>query len=317
MNSNGQQSQFEMDRPIDAFQSLAHPDRIRIISTLAETDCRDSPGLTYSTLQDRVGITDNGRLNYHLNYLIDHFVEKIDDSYVLRSPGRHAYQTVVAGQFSDWSRSASFSTNSKCCECGTTLHAFYYYDHVLYIECPDCGSQFLSETFPPNGVAQRSHENLLRAVNQYVRRNIVLLSHSICPDCSGLIMTDVTTTPREYQPSDCRPLRFAFVHECETCHMIRTTTVGETLLSNSQVIAFYHDHGIDIMNQYVWELEFAATDHLTRIRSRDPWRFEIRPQIGNHELVVVIDEDTSVSGVSRYTKFTVRDAWYQNSVDNE
>ncbi|SDG10841.1 hypothetical protein SAMN05216218_11556 [Halorientalis regularis] len=147
------------------------------------------------------------------------------------------------------------------------------------------------------------------AVDAVYRQTVSSLGDGVCPRCRGRVTVDATTDgwSRDQGP---RSLTYGFEYACRDCGGRWTTTVGETVLDHPAVAAFYHDHGVDLRDSHVWELEFAATDHDTRVRSRDPLRLELRPRCGNDELVLVVADDGSVVRNSRHTKFTARDTWF-------
>jgi hypothetical protein len=298
------------DPPAAVFQTLAHPIRERVLATLAAAD----DGLRYEPLRERVDVGDNGKFNYHLGELRDRFVERRDGRYHLTSVGQRAHELVAAGTLGTVRTGRTFETRSSCLECGARLEATY--DGVTFrLDCPACGSCFRSVRFPPGGVATRDDEALLDAVDTAVRRDLSSLGRGVCPRCAGRVAVDATTA--DWRRGDGpRSLAFGFEYDCRECRAGWTATAGEVVLDHPAVVGFYHDHGVDLRDRYAWDLEFAATDHDTRVRSRDPLRLELRPQCGNDELVVVLDSDGSVVRTSRHTKFTARGTWFDRPVES-
>lgn len=79
--------------PDDAFSVLGNETRMEIIQELADASDR----LPFSELRDRVGVSDSGQFNYHLDKLVGHFVEDTEDGYGLRRAGERVIEAVVSG----------------------------------------------------------------------------------------------------------------------------------------------------------------------------------------------------------------------------
>lgn len=79
--------------PDDAFAVLGNGTRMEILRALADAD--DS--LSFSELRDRVGVSDSGRFNYHLDKLDGHFVTDTSDGYQLQNAGKRVNKAVLSG----------------------------------------------------------------------------------------------------------------------------------------------------------------------------------------------------------------------------
>jgi hypothetical protein len=74
-----EQAKADVDESIEAFDLLANEIRLDILRTLGEAMAGDGKTpISFSELQRRVGVEDNGRFNYHLDRLLGTFVEKAD-----------------------------------------------------------------------------------------------------------------------------------------------------------------------------------------------------------------------------------------------
>jgi DNA-binding transcriptional ArsR family regulator len=78
----------------DKSETTSHDTR----ETANEDDrsARAEGGLRFSTLRSRVGVTDSGRFNYHLNRLRETLVRKVDGRYVLTDVGCRVAATLDA-----------------------------------------------------------------------------------------------------------------------------------------------------------------------------------------------------------------------------
>lgn len=81
-----------------AFKLLSSEIRLSILLALWESYDPYGPntGMSFSELYGRVGASDSANFTYHLNQLIDHFVEKTDDGYELRNAGLMIVQALIA-----------------------------------------------------------------------------------------------------------------------------------------------------------------------------------------------------------------------------
>ena len=58
-------------------------------------------------------------------------------------------------------------------------------------------------------------------------------------------------------------------------------------------MSFCLDHGLDVTRTPIWELEFAATDRHTVVRSTDPWEVAVTVAFDDDERTLVVDESLS------------------------
>lgn len=75
--------------------------------------------------------------------------------------------------------------------------------------------------------------------------------------------------------------------------MTPTSGLTFSLLSHPVVIAFYHDHGIDIRDRSIWEFATFGTEY-EEIRDTDPFRAHATFRVDDEKLTVVVDEELSV-----------------------
>lgn len=283
----------------DAFRLLADETRVHIIQALGDATGRDGIArLTYSDLKDAVGVRDSGRFNYHLRQLRGNYVEHLadgegDDAYRLRWPGLILYQTIVAGSFTEERRVEPFDAGFACLECGDGVTARYSDGNVFHLDCPDCGASY-GETFvPPQGVLGRPHAEMLRVADRHARAEVGQMVRGQCPWCASDVEARLhERVDEEDLPShDYRDLDVYATNHCTNCTGFHYTTVGERLRYESAAIAFYHDHGLDLLSIPHWELPWAATDRYTTVRSTDPWDVEVWIELGDERLVARVDGD--------------------------
>lgn len=79
--------------PDEAFVALGDETRIQALQVLG----RSEPPLSFTDLRKRVGMSDPGQFNYHLDNLRGHFVRQVGDDYALRESGSRVVQAVLSG----------------------------------------------------------------------------------------------------------------------------------------------------------------------------------------------------------------------------
>lgn len=79
--------------PDEAFVALGDETRIQALQVLGRSE---SP-LSFTDLRKRVGMSDPGQFNYHLDNLRGHFVRQVGDDYALRESGSRVVQAVLSG----------------------------------------------------------------------------------------------------------------------------------------------------------------------------------------------------------------------------
>jgi hypothetical protein len=169
----------------------------------------------FSELCDRVGTTDSGQFNYHLERLTGQFVESTDDGYRLTATGRHVVQSVISGAGVDERRLDPQSVEMDCGLCGGDVTVAYEDGHV-YVRCADCdglwrgegdsGGHLAKFTLDPAGLTDRTPGEIYAAAWVRSFRHLYSLIEGVCPACSG---------PAEGWLADC--VDHADAGVCENC----------------------------------------------------------------------------------------------------
>jgi hypothetical protein len=271
-----------------AFGLLANETRVRILFALYEAPDRVVP---FSALNERVGLSDSGRFNYHLGQLTGTFIYRTDDGYALLFSGLAVCRSMLAALDADRRSVAPFDLDSDCYNCGATLAAQYDHEYVV-IRCPDCGIGFHDFPFPPGTLAGRSREELLSIYDGWMRSQTALAVDGLCMWCFGRRTTELrageSSEPKVY-----------VLHACERCTADMTTTVGETFQNHPAMVAFLYDHGIDVSKTPSWDLPFLWSDDFLTVESADPWRVELRILLDDAALTLTIDGEASVLDATR------------------
>jgi hypothetical protein len=278
--------------PAEAFSVVGNETRLSILEALWRAE--ESPA-TFSDIRDDVGIRDSAQFNYHLQELTDGFVAKEGDGYVLRTAGEKIVRAVVAGSFNEHPRIAPFEIGDDCTRCGATLEASYA-EEELGIVCTECGASHGRYSFPPGGLHNRDHEELLSAFDDRVRHLHCLAADGVCPECSGRMHTEIIT---ERDEDCCLDLGVRAEHLCEQCRHELCSPVGMRLLDHGAVVSFYEDHDVTLSERPYWTLPWCVDDEYTEVEAVDPFRLTVRMPVDDEELRVTVDGDIEVLGVER------------------
>lgn len=267
------------------FKSLADPTRVRILAALARADAAGETPLPYSDLQSRVGVRDNGRLNYHLSRLDGRFLARRDGEYDLRPAGRFAH--LVAVRSTREPTHAPVDTDADCPACGDRLVARRDGETVT-VSCPACARPVTRADAPLVDPSDVGRTAFLDALDRTVRERVGFLSRGLCPWCRSPTATAVADDDS------------AFRHRCDSCASVHRTTPGEHLLDHPDVVAFHRRRGVELGDQRVWTLPFVATGDVD-VRARDPWRAAVTVTLDGSDLTCVLDESGTVVSTSRRT----------------
>lgn len=276
--------------PAEAFSIVGNETRLSILEALWEADTRP---VRFSRLRKHVGLRDSAQFNYHLGKLTGQFVVRTEEGYDLRNAGERVVQAVLAGSFNEHPQIEPFTGDAPCTRCGALL-CVRYEDEQLTLDCPECGRGHGTYTFPPGGLHDRSHEELLTAFDQRVRHLHCLAADGVCPACSGRMRTTIV-----HEGDCCLGVGLRADHVCEQCNHTLCSAIGLSLLDHSAVVAFHNDHGIDLNSTPYWNFEWCVSDDHTTVRSEDPWRLRVSISLGEETLSVDLDGNLSVIDTDR------------------
>ncbi|WP_440008170.1 DUF7351 domain-containing protein [Halomicrococcus sp. SG-WS-1] len=269
----------------ETFALVGNEVRAGILRTLSDARGGEGspPSLSFSELRSRVDAdVRSSQFNYHLQQLVGQFVEKRadgnaqlvedvvdreDGGYALRPEGTMLTRTIRARTTGDESVDR-LAVDLDCYHCGTPVEATYR-NSIFKMQCPDCEYLYEYDLVPP-GVLDDDERTLLSQVGEHQRHVRLSFARGACPLCGNAVGV------RFVPPSDTgypRPdLREACINRaCDHCGHRNYLRVGEALLRDPALISFCHERGLDVTTTPIWELEFAATDRFTTVRSTDPW----------------------------------------------
>ena len=277
--------------PEDAFALVGNATRAAILRALAEAGWE---AVSFSTLRSRVDADmDSGRFNYHLDQLVEHFIERTEDGYRILPQGMMLYRVIRSGTFNRRTTLEPFDAGFDCYFCGARAQASYD-EGMFEVGCPDCEHVYSYTYIPPSAVEDADPADSLARVDQYNRHHGLACVRGVCPYC-------VHEMHPEFMPGSDIWLEDADRYEvfirlsCEFCGNQYYVTVGQALLYHPTVVGFLDEQGVDVAGTPHWEFPFAMTDRTLSVRSRDPWEVSVTVTAGDAALEVVVDEELSVA----------------------
>ena len=272
--------------PAEAFSVVANESRLAILDALWRAP--ETP-VSFSELRRATGMDDSAQFNYHLGKLTGQFVRKVEGGYEFRHAGEKVVRAILEGSFTEDPRIESFAVDGTCVACGGDLQARYA-DERLTVACPDCGMRHGHAPFPPGGLNDRTRAEVVAAFDQRVRHLHCLAADGVCPECGGRMETAFERDGDRLT---------GVVHECRQCHHAIRSTVGLRLLDHSAVVAFHHDHGVELCATPFWHHAWCVDHDAVTVRSADPWEFDVSVRLDGEALRVTLDGDLGVVETDR------------------
>lgn len=270
--------------PEEAFKLLGHEIRLKILWVLWTAP---DGSATFSEIQERIGVRDNGRLNYHRGKLTGHLIEPVPDGggYRLRQAGRNVVRAIHAGSFTAEGSIDPTPIDGTCVHCDGRL-ALRYTDGEVTLFCDDCDRQVEKYPFPSGGLSDREVPAVAIAADQHERVKINLAKRGVCPECGGHMDAELVPGSPDYfgHPVHVR-------HECRRCTFHPRQSLGEAVLDHPEVVTFFHERGRDIREIPRWTLDFCYDRGSVELLAEDPLRGTVDVSCGGDRLRVTIDAD--------------------------
>lgn len=303
-----------------AFELLGSEKRLAILLAMWEAYDPHAVDNTvpFSQLREAVGMRDSGQFNYHLTKLQGVFVEKTPDGYKLRPVGLKLVQTVVAGAGSDVTLPET-EIDVACSLCGAPT-VVTYQGGWLYHLCTECEGAFggledypsgalFAEPIPPAALENRTAEEIFAAGVFMLQAIFSMKMGGVCPQCSGVFDMRIDVCPDHHlEPGivckacgNTAEMRVKWT--CSVCKYRGSTTAATALGLHPAVLAFYHDHGVDI--GYTTNDFENAKQFLELIRrqeqeviSTDPLRVRLTVTMDGDTIQLTADESLKIVGIT-------------------
>lgn len=280
---------------LDTFSLLAQETRLTILAELAAAGPADErEPVSFAELRRRVGTSDSGRFNYHLDKLQPQFVQHVDEDdgptgYRPTWAGVRVIGTALAGQFD--ADTVAGETERACPQCGATA-TLTHEDGLLSVDCPD--HEFRVPV--PAGAAERRDLPELLSVGVALTERLVALSRQgICPNCYGTVSVEPVEAGGDGPDA---PGEVLFRDTCDRCRATVAVPVGMFVGQHPAIVSFYHDHGVNLDLETLWGLDWSHPGAET-VRQRDPYRFALTVEHEGDHLELVVDGSGSVVETAR------------------
>ena len=307
--------------PETALSLLSNEVRASVLWQLSEARGGDGPPptLSFSELEALAAPeVDSSRFNYHLQELVGPYVERVEaeaewgdasrpvpgmagdpeEGYQLTPEGTTLIRTIRAWS-AEGETARELAIDHDCDYCGTGLSARYEHA-ILVVECPNCEYLYDYNLTPPgvltgvdDAFADADDDAVLDRAAEYNRAVRLAFARGSCPYCGNRVDAEFQNPENTGYPRGDR--RAALIRRgCSHCGNKDNLTVGELLLREPRVVSFCLENGLDVTRTPIWEIEFAATDRHTTVRSTDPWAVAVSVGFDDDQLTLVVDESLTV-----------------------
>lgn len=274
----------------DVLSLVGNDTRADILQALADaySEAPMDPWMAYGDLQDAVGLRDNGNFNYHLDQLGD-LVVKGEGGYRLSRIGMGVVSTVSSGAFDPHREWGPVDAPGSCFRCGEDLH-LRYDGGILRVTCGD-DDHAIPLSIPPSLLDAWPAESVVEKIAFEEQHWGALTRRGICSECRGRVVGEVEFGGRE-------PEHYHYHGRCQRCGFQHGIPVGLYLLGHPAVIAFYHDHGLDVRTVPFWTLEWCEPGSETVV-STEPLRLRVDVTEEGETLSLTVDGDGQVVSTER------------------
>jgi len=314
------------EQTTEAFEILGNETRLAILLALWEAQDPgppfsepSEPALSFSELYDRVDMGDSGNFTYHLDKLVGLFVEDTDEGYTLTPSAERMLHAVLAGTLSDPPSFKGEPIDAGCYRCGSPV-VIDYLDRNLHRRCTGCEGIWQNTESPPGllvagyrppvALENRTVQEWNRDCNTRDRHRRASIMEGVCPDCAGTVTTTINVceahdTHDETVCEHCGSLweiQTTFV--CDACKFAWNTPAWGPIFTETAVLAFFHEHGLDPRDLFDVSFYSAANRKIfdaieqVTVRSAEPGALAVRVELDGGRLEVVLDEEARVVDVT-------------------
>ena len=286
--------------PQDAFQLFSHELRLEILFALWNAP---DYALPFSEIQAAVDERDSGKFTYHLGKLTDHFVTEIDGQYVLQYAGHRVIDAIQSGVFHAAPTVSPTKAPGACPHCGTTP-TFEYANHLATVSCKECETKLIEYPFDPGGFQDRTLAAAIEAFDERTKYKWQMASGGICLVCAGRISVKYVRSPTELDRHDRYTDFFAddqpavFHVSCQNCSFFSYIPVGVRLLGSPKVVGSLARRGIDVTDQFLWELPFVTDADCVAVEETDPWRVQVDAPTPTGTIAVTLGDDADITSIT-------------------
>jgi len=306
----------------DAFAALGHETRLAILFALWEHRSVDvhvpQQPMPFVALRKAVGLRDGSQFNYHLEPLLDRFVHRTDDGYLLRREGERVVSAILAGAFTDSVVFDAEPRDEPCPLCGGPTVFECNTERTLgsfAVRCTECEGAFggvgfdgalsLLDSLSPAGIHARDPSEFYPAQVVKAKHDILSAAEGVCPDCTGTmdvthrVCADHLVEPGRRCASCDTIFEVQFMGVCDVCHLLAVAPSTTYLRADPRVLVFLEEHDYEPWHDWL-RIELELVERQT-VRSEDPFELEVVLAAGGDRLVATLDDAGVVTGVDAGT----------------
>lgn len=313
------------ERVTAAFELLANETRVAILLALWEAQGPGPPSnqafddaLSFSELYERIDIDDSGNFTYHLDKLVGLFVRETDGGYTLATPAERILSAVFAGALTDPPSLEGEPIDAECYRCGGPV-VVDYTDTMFIRRCTSCEGIWQSLDWPPGtlvgayrppaALENRTVEAWNREGNVRDQHRRASMMEGVCPDCSGTVTTTINVC-EDHDPHDetvceqCGSLwEVQTLFVCNICKFDWITPAWGPIFTETAVLAFFYDHGLDPRSLFDISFYSAANREIfeaikrTDVTSEAPVEMTVTVELDGDRLAVTLDDEARVVDV--------------------
>lgn len=299
--------------PDDAFATLGNETRMEILRTLGAA----GETLSFSELRDRVGVSDSGQFNYHLEKLTGHFLNKTEDGYSLHRAGERVIEAILSGAVIDAPVMDYTELDQSCYYCGSPV-AVNFAEEKVGVYCTDCDGNYggfddLDGTLdpqdrgrlgylmlPPAGVRERTPSEVLSAATIWGHLDLFAQGKGICPRCSARLDESVRICQdHDDSPGLCAECdnrhAIQLIMDCENCIFEQEAIFMISLMGTTELLGFMTAHGFNPISPSP-ELDFweITGDYDEELISTDPFRAKFTFNIGEDAIILTVNDQLDI-----------------------
>lgn len=271
--------------PAAAFELVAHETRVAV---LEELQSADGGPLPFGEIRERVGVEDPGQCHYHVDRLRDRFVRKTEAGYELSPAGWQLIGALLSGGVTSSLPDRTVPADGSCSACGGDIEATLR-DAGVTVDCVDCGRVYTNPDVPPGIFEDWPDEEIPRVLGRYLRRGDAVAAHGFCTNCEGRVDRVVAAPGDAAAPDwfDGEGADAVLVTECRRCGDWWHAALPIAALVEPPVVAFHHEHGIDLREHPPWTLDHLEIGASTL--TEEPRRVQIPMELDGDARTFVFD----------------------------
>jgi hypothetical protein len=273
--------------PEAAFTALGDELRTTILRVFADAEREGTQALTFTEIYERTPTDSTSRLSYHLDELCEVFLRRDDGEYRLTRAGDRVVRAILAGTYSERPTFEPTTVDGSCPACAATTLRATYRDEGLVVACETCETTVVTYDLPPAGARGQSSEEILRTCDRRSHFEYATALEGACPTCGGRVAVEIER--------DDDPATHYCVAECRSCHLRLYAPLAVRLLYHPAVVAFYWEHGVDVLAVTFWEIYEFTRRWETTVHSDEPFQATVEIAFEDEELHLAVDEDLNVT----------------------